>query len=184
MPPAPDAPREIVVTDYTAVPEMIAALQSIHDAAIPRHRKQILTVLAQLRVVALGSGSDPRAVKQLLDLLPSGGAKIYRDLMRGMVAAAVAWLRSADIDVVSSLDGLLKTNQQPFVLGFEATNARRWFYDVMETLAGKGSARPCTIDVFKLMGPDPSLSLTQDEAKRRALEILDAVRRLNPTPLK
>jgi len=57
---APGTPGETVVTDYTAVPQMIAALKSIHDAAMPRLRKQVLTVLAQLHVVLLGSGGDPR----------------------------------------------------------------------------------------------------------------------------
>jgi hypothetical protein len=178
------APRETVITDYAAVPQMIAALQWIHDAAIPPPRKQILTVLAQLGVVFLGSGGDPRPVKQLLSLLPSGDAKLYRDLMRGMVAAAVAWLRAGKVDVVSSLKGLLGTNQQPFILGFEAADARRWFYNVTETLANKGNrARPCTIEVFKLMTSDLPASVTPYEAKRRALEILRFVRLVNPAPL-
>ena len=126
--PAPAAPRETVVTDYTAVPKMVADLRWIHDAAIPPRRKRILTVLAELQVVFFGSGGDPRPVKQHLDLLPSkGDAKLYRDLLRGMVAAAFAWLRAANIDGVDWLDGVLKTNQQPFILGFEGTDARRWF---------------------------------------------------------
>jgi hypothetical protein len=142
-------------------------------------------VVALLPLIFLGSGGDPRAVKQLLSLLPKGGAKLYRDLMRGMVASAVAWLRAADIDEVSCLDGLLKTNQQPFVLGFEGADARRWFYNVKETLDGQENrAPPVTVDVFKLMAPSPSLSPTQDEAKRQALGILQAVRLVNPTPLK
>jgi hypothetical protein len=163
---------------------MIAALQWIHDAPIPSLRKQILTVLAQLGVVVLGSGGDPRAVKQLLSLLPSKGAKLYRDLMRGMVAAAVAWLRAGKVDEIGSLKGLLGTNQRPFILGFEAADARRWFYNVTETLADKGNrARPSTIEVFKLMTSDLPASVTPHEAKRRALEILRFVRLVNPAPL-
>jgi hypothetical protein len=169
---------ETVVTDYTAVPEMIAALQFIHDAAMPHLTKRILAVMALLRVVAIGSWSDPRAAQQVMDLLPSGGARRWRELMRGMVAAAVAWLRAGHIDEMSALEKLLKTNQPPFILGFTATNARRWFHDVTE-----GRAPSITIEIYRLMAPDQRLSPTQDEAKRRALELLHSVRLLNPAPL-
>lgn len=176
--PAQEGPYETVVTDYTAVPMMIARLRGIHDAATSPQRKHLLTVVALLPVVFLGSEGDPRPVKQLLGLLQKGGPKLYRDFMRGMVAAAFAWLRAANIDGVGELDGLIKTNQQPFVLGFDGTNARRWFYDVKEN-----RALPVTVDGFNLMAPDPSLSPTENEAKRHALEILQFVRLLNPRPL-
>ena len=42
---------------------------------------------------------------------------------------------------------------------------------------------PITVDGFKLMAPGPSLSPTENEAKRHAFEILQFVRLLNPTPL-
>jgi hypothetical protein len=181
---APEALREIIVHDYTVVPQMIAALQWIHDAAIPKRRKDLLTVLAVLPVASLGGWPDPRAAQQVLSLLRPQDAKNWRHIMGGMVAAAVAWLRAAKVDVVVWLNGLIETNQPPFVLGFDGPDAMRWYYEVKETLEGKRHrVGQCAIDVFRLMAPDPSLEVTEHEAKRRAFEILNSLRRLNPTPL-
>ena len=62
-----------------------------------------------------------------------------------MVAAAVAWLRAAEMqpdDLKSWLDKLLETNQEPFILGFAAADAMRWFYNVKEALDGKENRAP------------------------------------------
>jgi hypothetical protein len=195
----PEAPRELVATDDTAVPEMIEALKWIHDAESSRPLKQVLTVLAVHNLAVLGGWPDPRAARQVLDLLPRRGAKLWRDVMRGMVAAAVAWLRAADtqLDALKSwLDKLLKTNQGPFILGFTASNAMRWFYvyskdlrdaeskhDGSKELFGEMCKLGAGPAVFMLHRPDPSWSVTEDQAKEQAFQILRSVRQMNPAPL-
>jgi hypothetical protein len=184
---APAAPREIVITDYTAVPQMIVTLKAICDAALPPQTKQTLTVLALQQVVTLGSYPDPRPVRLVLDLLPSSGRKIFRTLMRGMVAAAVAWLRAAEMtpDAIKTwLDDLLETNQKPFVLGFSADDAIRWFYDCHQELLSQNGRHGAGPFAFKLYRPDPSLSVTEERAKKQAFEILWSMRQMNHVPLK
>jgi hypothetical protein len=196
---AAEAPRELVVTDDTAVPQMIAQLQQIHDLACPRPLKLILTVLAIYPLASMGGWPDPRAARQVLDLLPLRGAKLWRDIMRGMVAAAVAWLRASGMQLDALeiwLDRLLRTNQGPFILGFAASNAQRWFYDYNKVLRDaedkhgdseklfdemcKHGAGPA---VFMLHRPDPSQSVTEDVAKKKAFEILRSVRQMNSAAL-
>jgi hypothetical protein len=183
---APEGSRELVVTDDKVVPGMIAALQRIYDATMSRQTKQILTVLAVHHVVTLASWPDPRPARLVLDLLSSRGAKLYRDIMRGMVAAAVAWLRAGEMSpdgVKKWLDDLLRTNQQPFIPGFSSSDAVNWFYAYDEELRDEKGKHGAAPTAFKLHRPDLSGSVTEDQAKKQAFEILRSARQLTPAPL-
>jgi hypothetical protein len=178
-----EAPHELVVTDDTAVPQMIAGLQRIHDLACPRPLKQILTVLAIYPLATIGGWPDPRAARQVLDLLPSLGVRVWREHMRGMVAAAVAWLRAAmPPDAVKHwLDEWLKTTRQ---LGFTSSDAVNWYYAFDEELRNEKGKHGGAPGMFQLHRPDPSLSVTEAQAVKQASEILASARQMmNPAPL-
>jgi hypothetical protein len=182
------AAREHIVTDYTAVPGMIAELQRVYVLSAPRMNKQVLAVMALLRVVSVAAFPDPRAARQVLDLLSPRGVKHYRDLMRGMVVAAIAWLRAAEMtnaDIERWLAGQIKRLDPPFILGFTATQAMRWFYHCTEKLPDTDRYRAPAVmsDTLKSFGPDPSQPPSKYQATTKAAELLEAVCQINPVPL-
>jgi hypothetical protein len=140
--------------------------------------KKAATVLALVQFVM--PDMPPASLALVLDLFPPQQAQRYNELVRGLIAAAVAVLRSADMEnpqIERWLDG--ETTRQPG-LGFQASNAMRWFYDCN---SGASSVPRGTLEAFRFLRPVPSLSLTEAVAKERAAQMLDTVARMRAGPL-
>jgi hypothetical protein len=186
---APEAPPKLVVTDDTVVPRMLTALVRIHEAASSTLNKKVLTVVALLQLVCLGSWPDKRPAQRVCDLLPPPGVGLYRNAIRGMVAAIVAWLREGDLDktaIKTWFDRQTKARQPQFVLDFTSENAHRWFYGCTQpdrpAREGKGPPQ-AMIEAFGMFRPDPSRPLTQEQAIEGATELLNSVCLLSAVPL-
>ena len=103
--------------------------------------------------------------------LTLGGVKYgVGDAMRGMIAAAVAVLRSANMEnprIKQWLDG--EIDRRP-VLDFRGGNAMRWFSDCN---SAKARISRGTLDAFRFFRPAASLSLAEAVAKERVCKMLD-----------
>ena len=95
--------------------------------------------------------------------------------MRGMIAAAVAWLRAAGMNN-ADLEKWLRGEIDARKMDFSARNAVQWFYKCTENRAPHGM-----IEAFKSFYPDPSQPLAEAQAKRHTIDILDTACLLNAT---
>jgi hypothetical protein len=188
MVPSPDenataagTPGEIHVIDFTAAERLTAELRNIYAANHSPSTRKALTVLELYKFVSLASGTEPGPPQLVLDLLSQKAKKIYTEIIRGLVAAAVAWLRETYPDGASlekAIDARIDARKPNYVLGFTGAQAARWFHRCEE-----GSAPRVMTQVFRSYRPAPSQSPTPDEATRRAIEIFDAVCLMNAWPL-
>jgi hypothetical protein len=179
---APEAPTQLVVTDDTVVPRMLTALARIHEAAISPLNKKVLTVVALLQLVCLGSWPDTRPAQRVCDLLPPLGIRLYRNAIRGMVAAIVGWLREGDLDktaIKAWFAQQTKVHQPQSALGLTSENAVRWFYRCNE----RDRAPSAMIEAFEMFRPDPSRPLTPEQALEDATKLLNSVCLLSAVPL-
>jgi hypothetical protein len=177
----PEAPREIHVIDFAASERLIAELRNIWAANHSPSTRKTLTVLALYQFVSWPSWMEPGPPQLVLDLLPPNATKIYTEILRGLVAASVAWLRETETDgagLEKLINARIEVRKPKFVLGFTGANAVRWFYN-----CGEGSAPRIMAQVFRSYRPDPSQPHARDAAIRRAAEIFDAVCLMNAWPL-
>jgi hypothetical protein len=147
------------------------ALADLHTATGPPDLKRAATVFA---LVAFFPPEDmpPASLALVLDLLSPQQAQRYNDLVRGLIAAVVAILRSADMKntpIEQWIDEEIKRRPS---LDFQAGNAMRWFFDCN---SGNASVPRATLEAFRFFRPVPSLSLTEPVAKGRAAQMLDTV---------
>jgi hypothetical protein len=143
--------------------------------------KQAMTVLSLTEFITGETPFDPGPTLLVLDLLPPMSAGLFANVLKGGIAAAVATLRAAEIQIAeieSWLGKEIAARRSRFVLGFTASQAVHWFHDCME----KTASSPM-IETFKSLCPDPLEPLAENSAKRRAADILDTVCLLNAKPL-
>lgn len=164
-----------LVARYHALKDHFAEL---HTATGPSDHKKALTILALVQFFA---GDMPSAsIALVLDLLSSQEVQRYNELVRGMIAAAVAVLRSAgmeNLQIERWLDEKIKARP---TLDFEASNAMRWFFDCN---SGKAPVPSGTLETFLSLRPDPSYSPAEAEAKEWAVSLLDSVVAMKAGPL-
>ena len=158
--------------------KLMDALADWQTATGPPDLKKAATVMALVQFLLADTPPDSLAL--VLDLFPPQQAQRYNELVRGLIAAAVAVLRSADMEnpqVERWLEGEIR--RRP-ALDFQAGNAMRWFFDCN---SGKAPVARGTLEAFRYFRPVPSLSLTEAVAKERAAQMLDTVAAMRAGPL-
>ena len=142
-------------------------LANLHTAFTgPPDLKKAATVWAL--VAFLLPDMPPASLWLVRDLLSPQQTQRYNELVRGLIAAAVAVLRSAAMEnpqIEQWLDGEIK--RRP-ALDFQAGNAMRWFSECNSGKVPRG-----TLQAFRDLLPATSLSLTEPAAKERAAKMLD-----------
>lgn len=137
--------------------------------------KKALTVLALVNFLA--PDRPPAGLALVLDLFPPMAAKHYSEAMRGMIAAAVAILRSADMENLH-IEQWLSEELERRALNFGARNAMRWFFDCNSKTRPVPRSMLKTFCLFR-----PSESLTEAEAKKQVATMLDTVVETKAGPL-
>ena len=167
-----------LVTRYRKLMERFAELRAAAEFATgPPDSKKAATVLALVEF--LDPDRSPADANLVLELLPEGSpTKDYNDAMRGMIAAAVATLRCSDMET-PQIEQWLGDEIKRRALDFTATNSIRWFRDCS---GGTASVTRQMLDAFCTFRPEPSYSMTEAEAKKRAASMLDtaAARKIGP----
>jgi hypothetical protein len=144
-------------------------LANLHTAFTgPPDLKKAATVWA---LVAFLLPDMPSAsLRLVLDLLSPQQTQRYNDLVHGLIAAAVAVLRSAAMKNPQIEQWLDREIKRRAALDFQAGNAMRWFFDCNSGKVPRG-----TLQAFHDLRPATSLSLTEPAAKERAAQLLDTV---------
>jgi hypothetical protein len=119
----------------------------------------------------LAAELPPASLAPVLGLFPPQAAKLVNDSTRGMIAAAVAVLRSAAMENLQ-IEQWLSVEVKRRALDFTASNALRWFFDCNSKTA---SVPRGMLEAFRFIRPETSLSLPEAVAKERAAQMLDTV---------
>ena len=158
-----------VVTRYRKLRDDLAHL---HAATGPPVRKKLVTVLTLVQFLGPDQDASPASLALVFDLLPPLAIKFYGNILRGTIAAAVAVLRSAEMDN-RQIDQWLTPEIKRRALDFTAQDAVRWFYE-----CSSGKVPEDTSDMFRAFRPAPSLSLTEAVAKCPSGDIASHLNRL------
>jgi hypothetical protein len=149
----------------------------LHAATGPPVRKKLITVLTLAQFFGPDQDASPASRTLLFDLLPPLAIKFYGNILRGTIAAAVAVLRSAEMDN-RQIEHWLTPEIKRRALDFTAHDAVRWFYE-----CSNGPVPEDTSDMFRAFRPAASLSLTEAVAKERVAQMLDSVAAMKAGPL-
>jgi hypothetical protein len=155
-----------LVTGYHKLRDELADLSA---ATGPPYLKKGATILTLVQFF-LAAQLPPVSLALVLDLFPPRAAKLYNDATRGMIAAAFAVLRSANMENLQIERWLDEEIRRRPALDFAAGNAKRWFFD---SNSGSTSVPRGMLEAFRSLCPAPSLSLTEAVAKERAALMLD-----------
>jgi hypothetical protein len=156
-----------IITRYRGLRD---ALSDLHAATGQPPDLQWATVLALVQF--LSADMPPASLALVLDLLPPQQAQRHNEMVRGLVSAAVAVLRSASMDNRQIERWLEEEIMRRPALGFQAANAVRWFFDCN---SGSAPVPREMLEAFRFFRPAPSLSLTVAEAQERAAQMLETV---------
>jgi hypothetical protein len=154
---------------------LLDAFSELHAATGPSVHKKTLTVLALMHFLVPDMPSA--SLRLVLNLFPPMAAKHYGNAMRGMIAAAVAMLRSADMEN-PRIEQWLSEEIKRRALDFQTGNAMRWFFDCNSDAA---PVPPSALDAFRSFRP--SRSLTEAEAKKQVVSMLNTVVAMKAGPL-
>lgn len=154
---------------------LLDAFSELHAATGPSVHKKTLTVLALMHFLVPDMPSA--SLRLVLDLFPPMAAKHYGNAMRGMIAAAVAMLRSADMENLH-IEQWLSEELARRALNFGARNAMRWFFDCNSKTSRVPRSMLETFHSFR-----PSESPTEAEAKKQVATMLDTVVAMKAGPL-
>jgi hypothetical protein len=148
--------------------ELSDELAKLHTAFTgPPDLKKAATVWAL--VAFLQPDMPPASLWLVLDLLSPQQTQRYNELVRGLIAAAVAVLRSAAMENLQIKQWLGEIKRRP-ALDFQAGDAMRWFFDCNSGKVPRGA-----LQAFRDLRPATSLSLTEPAAKERTAKMLDTV---------
>jgi hypothetical protein len=116
---------DALITGYRKLWDELADLST---ATGPPHLKKgaILLTLVQFFLTAQLPAASLALV---LDLFPPPAAKLFNDATRGMIAAAFAVLRSANMENLKIKRWLNEEIKRRPALDFEGGDAQRWFFD-------------------------------------------------------
>jgi hypothetical protein len=158
--------------------KLIDELAVLHTVTGPSDLIKAATVLSLVQ--CLGPDLPPASLALVLDLLPRQQAQRYTELVRGLIAAAFAVLRSANMENLQIERWLDEEIKRRPVLDFTAGSAKRWFFDCN---SGKAPVPRGTLEVFRFFRPAPSLLLGEARAKEQAGQLLDTVAAMRGGPL-
>ena len=156
---------------------LVDALAKLGTATGPSIIKKFVTVLTLVQF--LGPDTPPAVLALVFDLLPPMAVKLYGNLMRGTIAAAVAALRSSDMEKPQIEPWLDQEIKKRPTLDFNARDVVRWFTDCT---SAKAPVPRDTLDMFRALRPDPLLSVA--EAKEWVVSLLDSLVARKAGPLK
>jgi hypothetical protein len=158
---------------------LMDALTNLHTATGLSDLKRAATVMALVQFLLADMPSASLAL--VLDLLPPQQAQRHNELVRGLVAAAVAVLRSTAMENLQIERWLDEEIKRRPALNFRTGNAMRWFFDCN---SGKAPVPRGMLEAFRFFfHREPSPSLTESEAKKRAVNMLDTAAALKAGPL-
>ena len=149
---------------------LVDALAELGTAPVSSDIKKLMTVLTLVEF--LGRDVPPASLAPLFALLRPAAVKHNGDLIRGSIAAGVAWLRSTNI-AKPQIERWLDEETKRLALDFTGHEAMRLFYDCSEESEEKAKVSKYALEMFRAFRPKPSLSLTEAVAKERVAQILD-----------
>lgn len=180
-----EAPKAELLRRIDRIEALVARYAELvdHLAVLAAHpsddRRRAATVTALVKF--LTEDVPPASLALVQDLLSPQEVQRHNEFLRGMIAAAVAILRSAAMSnpqIIQWLDDEIK--KRP-ALDFKATNAVRWFRDCNGS--DNSPVPENMLKAFRDFCPDPSLALAETKAKNLVTELLDGVADMKVSPL-
>jgi len=159
--------------------ELLLNLEECRSAKGEPWLKKMRVVLTFVGFLSTDRALPEHLVRLAPGLLDTKQGRIYHDVARGVIAAAVAVLRHAGMEnpeIEIWLAGEVASRK----LSFTVENAMRWFSNCN---AAKQPGPGATLDAFKDFLPDPSQPMTEAEGKAVARRHLESGRLLSVVPL-